>query len=251
MPPLVGQSDNPAVPAVQAVDTLISESPYFHTDGAGRSANWSMAPDVLRFLWSCLKPSMPTLETGAGQTTVTFAIAGTHHVCVTPQRAEAERIRSYCRDHGIEDTITFIHDSSDIALASGRGIPEVMEFVLIDGAHRFPFPILDWHFTERKVPIGGIVALDDYLTPSVRILHDFLLDEDEWELIQLFWGTSFFRRKGHRPIEFGDDDYHMSQNMNKPRRHPLRHPRYFARGLRSRVEAFLSRLNNHGASSSL
>jgi hypothetical protein len=31
--------------------------------------------------------------------------------------------------------------------------------------------------------------------PSVRILHDFLLGEDEWELIQSFQVTSFFRRK--------------------------------------------------------
>jgi predicted O-methyltransferase YrrM len=171
-----------------------------------------VAPEVLRFIRGSLKPSMRTLETGAGQTTVAFAIAGTHHVCITPDRAQAERIRSYCSEHGITNTIAFIHDSSDIALASGQGIPDAIDFVLIDGAHRFPFPILDWHFTERKIPVGGILAVDDYLMPSVRILHDFLLGEDEWELIQLFQVTSFFRR---RRETVNESDW-ADQKINKP-----------------------------------
>jgi predicted O-methyltransferase YrrM len=193
------------------IEILISEKPHFHAWPDGRPANWSVAPDVLRFIRGSLKPSMRTLETGAGQTTVAFAIAGTDHVCITPDQEQAERIRSYCREHGIKDTITFIHDSSDIALASGNGIPEVIDFVLIDGAHRFPFPILDWHFTQRKIPVDGIVAVDDYLMPSVRILHDFLLGEDEWELIQSFQVTSFFRRKRETVNEWDWAD----QKINK------------------------------------
>jgi hypothetical protein len=193
------------------LERLISEQPHFHAWPDGKPANWSVAPDVLRFIGANLQQSMQTLETGAGQTTVVFAIAGTHHVCVTPDRAQAERIRSYCRDHGIKEDITFIHDSSDIALASGKGIPEVIDFVLIDGAHRFPFPILDWHHTERKVPLGGIVAVDDYPMPSVRILHDFLVGEDEWELIQSFQITSFFRRTRATVTEWDWAD----QKMNK------------------------------------
>jgi predicted O-methyltransferase YrrM len=177
------------------IETLISESPHFHAWPDGRPANWSVAPDVLRFIHGSLKPSMRTLETGAGQTTVAFAIAGTFHVCITPDRAQAELIRSYCREHGIKDTVTFIHESSDVALASGDGIPDIIDFVLIDGAHRFPFPILDWHFTGQRVPVDGIVAVDDYLMPSVRVLHDFLIGEDEWELVKMFQVTSFFRRK--------------------------------------------------------
>ena len=213
--------------------TLISEQPYFHVDGAGNPANWAASPDVLRFIRACLKPSTRTLETGAGQSTVVFAMARTHHVCITPQQDQAKRIRSYCKGHGIEhDNITFIHESSDIALASGKDIPDVIDFVFIDGAHQFPLPILDWHFTEKKVPIGGIVAIDDYLIPSVRILHDFLMDENEWELIQSFHsvrrrhaGTSFFRRKREPPTPY----WHLCQKMNRLGYHPLRwllqHPR--------------------------
>jgi hypothetical protein len=194
------------------IETLISEGPHFHAWPDGRSANWSVAPDVLRFIRANVKPSMRTLETGAGRTTVAFAIAGTHHVCITPDRAQADRIRSYCSEHGIPNTITFVHDSSDRALASGEGIPAAIDFVLIDGAHRFPFPILDWHFTEHRIPVGGIVAIDDYLMPSVRILHDFLVGEDEWELIRSFQVTSIFRRHKETVNQWDWAD----QKINKP-----------------------------------
>jgi hypothetical protein len=177
-----------------ALERLIADRPTFHAWPDGAPANWSVAPDVLRFIHANLAPGMRTLETGAGQTTVVFAIAGTQHACITPSRDEAERIRTYCAKHDIPNTITFIHESSDVALPAGHSIPEVLDFVLIDGAHRFPLPIIDWHYTERRVGVGGIVAVDDYPMPSVRILHDFLVGEDEWHLIRLFQRTSFFRR---------------------------------------------------------
>jgi hypothetical protein len=180
---------------MEPIDVLIAKRPPLHAWPDGKPANWSVAPEVLRFIYEHLKPGMQTLETGAGQTTAAFAIAGTQHVCITPDRAESERIRAFCREHGIKDSVTYIHESSDVALPSGQGIPEVLDFVLIDGAHRFPFPMLDWHFTERRIPVGGIVAVDDFPMPSVRILYDFLLGEDEWELVQQFQVTSFFRRR--------------------------------------------------------
>lgn len=194
------------------IETLLAERPAFHAWPDGKPANWSVAPDVLRFIMNNLNPSMRTLETGAGQTTVAFAIACTEHVCITPDLAQAERIRSYCKEHDIRETITFIHESSDIALSSGQGIPQTLDFVLIDGAHRFPFPIIDWHYTEHRIPVGGIVAVDDFKMPSVRILHDFLAGEQEWELIQMFQVTSFFRR---RRATVNTWDW-ADQKLNKP-----------------------------------
>jgi SAM-dependent methyltransferase/predicted O-methyltransferase YrrM len=179
---------------MDTVEQLIAQRPHFHAWPNGEPANWAVAPDVLRYISQKLVPGMRTLETGAGQTTVVFAMAGTRHTCITPDRDQAARIRAYCAAHGIEDSVTFVHESSDVALAAGGRIPETLDFVLIDGAHRFPFPILDWHYTERRLGIGGIVAVDDYPMPSVKILYDFLMGEDEWELIQRFERTAFFRR---------------------------------------------------------
>jgi len=201
-----------ANPRMDAIEALIADPPHLHAWPDGKPANWAVAPAVLQFLFQQLKPKMRTLETGAGHTTIAFAAAKTEHVCITPDRRQADRIRRYCADNGFECTATFIHESSDIALASGKGIPEALEFVLIDGAHRFPFPILDWHFTAPRLQVGGIVVVDDYPMPSVRILHDFLMGEDEWELIKKFHVTSFFRRTRATTNDWDWAD----QKINKP-----------------------------------
>ena len=147
------------------LEQLIEQRPHFHAWPDGKPANWAVAPDVLRFIHQNLTPGMRTLETGAGQTTVAFAIAGTQHICITPDREQAERIRAYCRLHGIDQILTFIHESSDVALPSGRSIPDALDFVLLDGAHRFPFPILDWHYTEGRLRVGGIAGPPRVLAP--------------------------------------------------------------------------------------
>jgi hypothetical protein len=190
------------------VGKLISDLPQFHSWSRERIM---IGRDVLRFLRDNLRPSMHTLETGAGYTTVVFAIAETQHVCITPYKEETEAIRNYCREHDIKNTITFIHESSDIALPLGTSIPEELDFVFIDGAHRFPFSILDWHFTEKKIPVGGFIGIDDCYMPSVRILSDFLLEEAEWELVRRFRDTSFFRRRTKTPESV---DWY-NQRMNK------------------------------------
>jgi hypothetical protein len=212
------------------IEQLIQRRPHFHAWPDGKPANWAVAPDVLRFIHGSVAPGMQTLETGAGQTTVAFAIAGARHICITPDRDQTQRIRAYCGEHGIDQTVTFIHESSDVALPAGEFIPEVLDFVLIDGAHRFPYPILDWHYTERRLRVGGIVAVDDYPMPSVRMLHDFLLGEDEWQPIKIFQTTSFFQRK--RATEYIWD--WADQNINKG------HPRTGASGCK---QGFLRRVS--------
>jgi hypothetical protein len=218
------------------IEKLLTDQPHFHAWPDGRPANWAVAADVLRFIAGALKPGMATLETGAGQTTAAFCIAGTRHVAVTPDEAQAGRIRAYLDGLGIDCDLTFIHQSSDIVLPAGAGIPERLDFVLIDGAHRFPFPIIDWHFTEGRVPVGGMVAVDDFRMPSVRILHDFLLGEDDWELVREFQVTSFFRRarKTENVWDWAD------QNINKPHLERVMH-KYTEGGDKKTAPGFVKR----------
>lgn len=181
---------------MHSLHLLLADNPGFHHWPDGSPANWAASAEVLRFLFDLLSPGMQTLETGAGQSTVVFALAATEHLCITPQHEQTARIRAYCARRGIPERVTFIHESSDRALAQSRLIPESLDLVFIDGAHRFPFPCLDWHFTEGRLRVGGILGIDDCAMPSVKILHDFLCGEDEWELIELIGRTSFFRKLG-------------------------------------------------------
>jgi hypothetical protein len=70
----------------------------FHGDGA---YNWSVSGDTIRFLAAHTPAGGVTLETGAGCSTVLFAALGGRHICVSPERGEADRILTYCEAEGI------------------------------------------------------------------------------------------------------------------------------------------------------
>lgn len=178
----------------QLLERMIQENPRFHLWEGELISSWSIQTETLRYLHSLLNPGMITLETGCGQSTVVFAIAGTRHISIMPDAGEAKRVRHYCRSLGLRPSLTFMIGSSDIVLPQRNKIPPVLDFVFIDGAHAFPAPILDWHYTAGKLKIGGIMAIDDYKMPSVKLLVDLLCLEDEWELISYVQNTAFFRK---------------------------------------------------------
>jgi len=188
--------------------TLLNDKPRFH--------DWSDVPptsaEVLEFIYRNLNSDMTTLETGAGHSTVVFAIAGTNHVCIDTGKQECERIAGYCSNIGVDTSrIAFINRSSDAALSRSETTPPQLDFIFIDGAHRFPFPIIDYHYTEGRLKIGGILGVDDFTMPSVRILYDFLRGEDEWEIVEEIGETAFFRRVSETRIV---SDW-QGQNINR------------------------------------
>lgn len=176
------------------LEKLIQDNPQFHLYH-GQLTSWAPHPETLRFLHSLLAPGMSTLETGCGQTTVVFAAAGARHVSVMPNADQAERVEEYCATAGLARTVSFVIESSDVALPRQDGtIPSELDLVFIDGAHAFPAPIIDWHYTARRLKVGGVIGLDDFKMPSVHVLYQFLRAEDEWELVRISQNTAFFRK---------------------------------------------------------
>jgi hypothetical protein len=126
---------------------------------------------------------MRTLETGCGGTTVVFAACGAHHTVVTPSRDEEQRVRDLCDQHRISlANVDFQIGSSDTLLVGWR---EPLDLLLIDGAHRFPFPMLDWHYGATHLKPGGRLWVDDIAIPSVNCLFTFLQREREWRLMAI------------------------------------------------------------------
>ena len=176
----------------QLIEKFLTEKPQFHV--------WShqnilmVSQEALKFIFDYLDTEMNTLEIGAGHTTIIFAMGGSKHICINPSEDETVMIMDYCSKLGIGKKLTFLNESSDVALTNNESIPADLDFVFIDGAHRFPFSCIDFHYTESKIKQGGILGIDDIDIPSVKILYDFLCGEDEWEQKQKFGKTAFFMK---------------------------------------------------------
>jgi precorrin-6B methylase 2 len=159
---------------------LAAEPGLFHRGPTGEALWRGITETPLRALSASLTPGMRTLETGCGGTTVVFAARGALHTVVTPAPDEERRVRALCARHGVSlDAVDFRIGSSDEVLVNWS---EPLDFVLIDGAHRFPFPMLDWHYGARNLKPGGRLWLDDIAIPSVHALFAFLQGEREWRL---------------------------------------------------------------------
>jgi predicted O-methyltransferase YrrM len=161
-------------------DQLYSDPPQVHTDGTGRvHGDWALTPESLRLIERVTSPGDRTLETGAGISTVLFALLGARHTAITPDDAEVRRLTEYCSGHGISiDRVRFhVGCSQDVlpALAPGE-----LDLVLIDGSHAFPVPFLDWYYCAALLRVGGLMMIDDTQLWTGRVLTDFLTAEAGW-----------------------------------------------------------------------
>lgn len=164
---------------------LLKDAPRFHT--AGESVvDWGIQESFLWRLAALVTPSSLTLETGSGLSTICLAIIGAEHICISPDEREHQRIRRYCADHNIStEQVRFVPQKSQVVLPSLDLRGHTLDFVLIDGSHAFPDPMIDYYFANRHLKVGGLLAVDDINISSVGVLHKFLITEPAYELIEI------------------------------------------------------------------
>lgn len=210
---------------------LLKNQPKFHGQ-----TTYGLSEDALRGMERLLRPGMNTLETGCGYSTVLFALAGARHCCITPNRAETELVADYCRQAGISTgQLDFRIGSSAQALPSmvGEG---ALQFVFIDGSHTFPYPFIDFHYTQGRLQAGGILGVDDCQIPTVRVLFDFLAVDDAYEKILYVHNTAFFRKVSDVPSRGWEFQRYNQQTQ------PLAPAGFFTRA-RRKLRRALARLS--------
>lgn len=147
----------------------------------GEEDYWGLAWPALAWLEDHLRAGMTTVETGTGASTIVFAASGADHVAVSPSSAEHERIAAYCAGEGIDTSrVRFVAETSDKALAGWDG--GRLDLALIDGAHEFPWPALDWFNLAPHLNVGGWLLVDDAFLPAVNVLVRHLRRSPSWRL---------------------------------------------------------------------
>ena len=200
---------------------------------------YAIAPEVLRFLADSVSATSKTLETGAGLSTLIFALRGSLHVAVTPSKAEITSIRDYAADKGVSlDSVSFICEVSEEYLP--RCQLADLDLVLLDGKHAFPWPMVDWFYTADRLKQGGLMIIDDAQMRSVGVLRDFMTADPAWNLVRDFAGKTVVFQKMRPYIH--DVAWHMqpwnvvreSRSINSPRQFASRVYRKAKRLLLSR-----------------
>jgi predicted O-methyltransferase YrrM len=189
---------------------------------SGGVACYALAPEVLHFLADSVSASSKTLETGAGLSTLIFALRIAQHVAITPSKAEISSIRDYAADNGISlDSVSFICEPSEECLP--RCQLADLDLILLDGKHAFPWPMVDWFYTADRLKQGGLMIIDDAQMRSVGVLRDFMAADPAWNLVRDFAGKTVVFQKMRPYIH--DVAWHMqpwnittsSRSINSPR----------------------------------
>lgn len=208
-----------AGPTIDIVEVLEKNQPQFHWGG---TRCWNAAPETLREIQRSVGKGMRTLETGCGASTVVFASREAHHTVISPAHDEHQRVINYLHESGIstsrlnfeagfsDDVLpkicnyperlkewgTWFSDHFDAATPSKIGTGDTAElwregnerhldFVFLDGAHSFPYPIIDWHYSIRALKLGGRLLLDDIPIPAVACVYRYMISDPCWKLISI------------------------------------------------------------------
>ena len=166
----------------QFLQRLFADPPLVHTRPDGSRAHvWHTAPYCYRFMAHLVSAGSRTLETGCGLSTAMFAGLGTDHCAVFASDEEAAALREWCA------ALQVSTDNLELRIAfSTDALPTMhgpLDLVLIDGAHSFPTPVIDWFYAGGRLVRGGVLVVDDVQLPAVQVLLEFLDADPRWEHI--------------------------------------------------------------------
>src|SRR5438309_4972331 len=135
---------------------LLNDSPKLHRIGkvgVHVPISYDLSDQALHLIDRNVDQNSHTLETGAGISTILFALKHAHHTCIVPDGDLADRIREYCQLIRISVERIDFHIEKSENILPGL-ILDQLDLVLIDGQHAFPAPFIDWYYTARKLKIG-------------------------------------------------------------------------------------------------
>jgi hypothetical protein len=175
------------------LDEIVARPPIVH----GGRATYGISPALCRFLDDTLTPNTATLETGAGLSTIVMLRRKPAHVIsVTPYAAEFEAIRTYCAGVGIVTGGWQPVTASSLDWLPSATLPP-LDLVLIDGAHAFPAPFVDWCYTAESLKVGGLMVVDDLQLVTPRILADFMRADQRWDEVRRDYRFAVYRKRVH------------------------------------------------------
>ena len=163
------------------------------------------------------KPFSASVETGVGKSTLVLSHCSERHIAFAADFGD-----SVTRTRNSEllkpESVEFVEGFCQETVPS-YDLPE-LDFALIDGAHGYPFPELDYYYFYPKVSKGGILVVDDIHIPTIQHMFRVLKEDEMFELDQTVDTTAFFRRTDSALFDpLGDGWWEQKYNT---KRYPMR-----------------------------
>lgn len=169
----------PLTPEV-ALQKLCEDPPKLHLHPKGvLIPTWRPDDTTITELKQRLKPGAKTIETGAGFTTIMFAIFGCEHTCIAPDGELFGRIQAYCRENGISTAKVNFIEAMSVDIVPHLPAAEC-DLAFIDGCHGFPTVYVDFLYLTRALKVGGTLVVDDLDIFTCQTVGRFMQSDVAW-----------------------------------------------------------------------
>ena len=154
-----------------------------------------------------------SLETGVGKSTLILShCSRKHYAFAADFGGSVERTRN--SELLKKDNVIFVEGFCQQTIPAHK-YTEKFDFVLIDGAHGYPFPELDYYYLYPHVRPGGIMAIDDIHIPTIHNFFEFLKEDEMFTLDRVVCTTAFFRRTNAPTFDPLGDGWHLQKYNTK------------------------------------
>lgn len=160
-------------------------------------------------------PINNSVETGCGVSTILLSnISKINHKCFALPRGDLDTVKSSPLLN--KATIEFVEGPTQKNLPR-HNFSEKLQLALIDGAHAYPFPEIDYYFIYPHLDQGALLIIDDIWIPTIQNLYLFLKEDEMFELLEVIGNrTVLFRRTNAALLDPYGDGWWV-QNYNKQR----------------------------------
>jgi Glycosyltransferase len=177
----------------------------------------ALPPTVLEAIANYAKyhPVSNSVETGCGVSTILLSnISKINHKCFALPRGDLDTVKSSPLLN--KDTIEFVEGPTQRNLPH-HNFSEKLQLALIDGAHGYPFPEIDYYFIYPHLDEGALLIIDDIWIPTIQNLYLFIKEDEMFELLEVIGNrTALFRRTSAVLLDPYGDGWWV-QNYNKQR----------------------------------
>jgi predicted O-methyltransferase YrrM len=161
---------------LQAIESKVAFAP----DGTTRTLDTSVSREEAEILYSAVRSIRPScsveigLAHGISAIAILAAISANgsgHHYVIDPfQKTYSDCGEAMIRLAGLSDCHTFLERFPEEVVPR---LPR-LQFAFIDSSHLFDYTMMEFVMVDKKLDVGGVVALHDLWMPSIQAIVRFI-----------------------------------------------------------------------------